>query len=54
MSLVKFLNRLQGVPKQLWPVCGACGGAVDSVVSVFTQLHISSCNLEFETLFELI
>ena len=29
-----------------------CGGAVDSIISVFTQLHRSAFNLKFETLFE--
>ena len=33
-------------------LCGYCGGALDSVISVFVQLHGSSFNLEFETLFE--
>ena len=31
---------------------GYCGGAVDLISSVFTQLHISSFNVEFETLLE--
>ena len=35
-------------------LCGCCGGAVDSIVSVFMRLHGSSFNLEFENLFELI
>ena len=30
-------------------LCGYCGGAVDSIISVFTQLHRSSSNLQFET-----
>ena len=34
-------------------LCGYCGGAVDSIISLFTQLHRSGFNLfEFETLFE--
>ena len=33
-------------------LCSYCGGAVDSIISVFTQLHRSGFNLEFETLFE--
>ena len=33
-------------------LCGCCGGAVDSIISVFTQLHRSSFNLEFETSYE--
>ena len=32
--------------------CGYCAGAEDSVISVFTQLHRSCFNLEFETLLE--
>ena len=28
------------------------GGAVDSIISVFTQLHRSDFNFEFKTLFE--
>ena len=31
---------------------GHCGGAVDSIISIVTQLHRSGFNLEFETLFE--
>ena len=33
--------------------CGYCGGAVDLIISVFVQLHMSSFNLEFETILEL-
>ena len=33
-------------------LCGYCGGAVDSIISVFTQLHMSGFNLEFETMYE--
>ena len=33
-------------------LCGYCGGAVDSIIPVFTQLHRSGFNLEFETLYE--
>ena len=33
-------------------LCGYCGGAVDSIISVFTQLHRSGFNFEFETLNE--
>ena len=40
-------------PKKIVPrLCGCCEGAVDSVISLFIQLHRSSFNLEFETLFE--
>ena len=31
---------------------GYCGGVVDSIISIFTQLHRSGFNLEFETMFE--
>ena len=31
-------------------LCGYCGAAIDSIISVFTQLHRSGFNLEFETL----
>ena len=31
---------------------GYCGGAVDTIISVFNKLHRSSFNLEFETSFE--
>ena len=30
-------------------LCSYCGGAVDSIISVSTQLHRSCFNLEFET-----
>ena len=33
---------------------GCCGGAVDSIISIFAQLHRPSFNLEFETLYEFI
>ena len=33
-------------------LCGYCGGAVDSAISIFTQLHSSGFKLEFEILFE--
>ena len=33
-------------------LCGYCGGAANSIISVFTQLHWSGFNLEFENLFE--
>ena len=42
-----------GCPNKIVPrLCGYCVGAVDSIISNFTQLHRSSFNLEFETLFE--
>ena len=41
------------VPRKLCSVCNCCcGGAVDSVISVCTQLHRSGFNLDFETSFE--
>ena len=46
-------DALQGVLQKivtcLW---GYCEGAVYSVISVFAQLHRSSFNLEFETLYQ--
>ena len=33
-------------------LCGYCGGAVDLIIPVFTQLHRSGFNLELKTLFE--
>ena len=33
-------------------LCACCGGDVDSIISVFTQLHRSSFSLEFQTLYE--
>ena len=48
-----FLEDCTGCPKIIVPcLCGYCGGAVDSIISVFTQLHRSGFNLEFQTLFE--
>ena len=42
-----------GCPKIIVPcLCGYCGGAVDSIISVLIQLHRSSFNLEFEIFFE--
>ena len=35
-------------------LCGYCGGAVNSIISVFVQLDRSAFDLGFETLFELI
>ena len=43
---------LRGVPKNVTSLCGCCGGAVDLIILVFTQLHRSGFNLEFETLYE--
>ena len=40
-----------GCPKIIVPrLCGCCGGAVDSVISVFTQFHSLGFNVECETL----
>ena len=33
-------------------LCGYCGGAVGSIISVFTQLHRLGSGLDFETLLE--
>ena len=42
-----------GCPKKIvLRLCGYCGGAVDPIISVFSQSHKSSFNLELETLFE--
>ena len=41
------------VSKRIVPhLCGCCGGAVYSIISVFTQLHRLGFNLDFETLYE--
>ena len=32
--------------------CNCCGGDVDRIISVFTKLHQSGFNLEYETYFE--
>ena len=45
-----LLNNVQDVPKKLCPVCVAT--AQELYISVFTQVHRSSFNLEFETLLE--
>ena len=45
-------TRVQGVPQNVPRLCGYCRGAVDSTISVFTRMHRSSFNLEFETSFE--
>ena len=48
-----FSSYVEGVPKKLYPVLnGYCEGAVDSITLVFTQLHRSRFNLEFEELLE--
>ena len=31
---------------------GYCGGAIDLIITIFTQLHRSAFNLEFETVLE--
>ena len=38
--------------KSVQRLCGRCGGAVDLIISIFTQLHMSGLDLEFETLLE--
>ena len=45
-------SNLQGVQKMCPRLCGYCGGAVGSIISNFTQLHRSSFNVEFDTLYE--
>ena len=46
-------GRFAGCPKKIVPRwCGCCGGAIDSIILVFTQLRRSGFNLEFETLHE--
>ena len=47
------IRNIQGVPKKNVPrLCDCCGGAIDTIISVFIQLHRSGFNLEFETLRE--
>ena len=41
-----------GFPKKVSCLCSCCGGAVDSILSIYVQLHRSGFNLEFETMFE--
>ena len=42
-----------GCPKKtVSRLSSCCGGAVDSIISVYTQLHRSGFNYEFETFFE--
>ena len=49
------MNMYTGCPKIIVRhLCGYYGGAVDSITSVFIQLHRSRFNLDFETLFEAI
>ena len=45
-------NHLHGRPKNSLRLCGCFGGAIDSIILISTQLHRSSFNLEFETLYE--
>ena len=48
-----YLYICKGCPKKIVPrLCSCCGGAVDSIISVFTQLHRTGSNLEFEILLE--
>ena len=42
------LLNAQGVPH----LCGCCGGIVASIVLIFTLLHRSGSNIEFEVSFE--
>ena len=41
-----------GVTKILPRLCGCCGGAVDSIIMAFAQLHRLGFSLEFEALYE--
>ena len=48
-----YFNFATECPEIIVPcLCGYRGGAVDSIISVFTQLHRSGFNLEFEISFE--
>ena len=48
-----IFETLSRVSENIVPrLCGYCGGAVASIVSVCTQLYVSGFNLEFEILFE--
>ena len=52
-NIVKF-DIPTGRPETSMPrLCGYCGAALDSIISVFAQLHRSGFNLEFETLFDM-
>ena len=51
ISTVLYSRFIQGVPKKLC-LCGYCGGAVDSIISNFTQLHRSSFILKLEILYK--
>ena len=44
MSNVSFKST--GGPNKIMPSLGCCGGAVDSIISVFTQLQRSGLNLK--------
>ena len=47
------LSHTRGCPKKIVPrLFFFCGGALDSIISLFTQLHRSGFKLEFETLYE--
>ena len=51
--LLQLESESAGCPKKIVPrLCGYCGGAVDSSISLFTHLYWSTFNLEFETFFE--
>ena len=53
-SFIRSSSKLQTEcpRKNFCPVCGCCGGAIGSIVSVFKELHWSGFNLEFEILHE--
>ena len=51
--ICRMIQILDKVSKKIVArLCGCCGGFVDTIISVFTQLYRAGCNLEFETLYE--
>ena len=47
------LQLFAGCPKKIVPLlCGCCGGAEGSIISIFTYLYRSGFSVEFETLCE--
>ena len=52
MYVRKIVGLLMVSQKIVSRLCGCCEGAVDSIISDFTQLHRSGLNLEFENLLE--
>ena len=46
-------DSVQGFPRKFVPrLCVCYGGAIDSIILVFTQMHRLGFNLEFDALFE--